>query len=224
MCGRFTITTDPDKLAQRFGIDIGDTDWTPRYNVAPTQTLPVILNTEPHRFSMLRWGLVPFWADDIGIGNRLINARGETVATKPSFRTAFKKRRCLVPSDGFYEWRKEAGGKQPLRIVRRDGAPFAMAGLWEEWTDPGGQPLRTFTIITTEANDFMRGIHDRMPVILDRADEPEWLRTDATPTALGQLIAPCPDDELRAYPVSRRVNAPIHDDAGLIAPLTPDSD
>lgn len=217
MCGRFTITTDPEKLARRFGIQIPEADWRPRYNAAPTQVLPVVLNTEPARANWLKWGLVPSWAADAAIGNRMINARAETLTQKPSFRTPLRKRRCLVLADGFYEWKKLPQGKQPMRIVRADGEPFAMAGLWETWRDPGGDLVRTFAIITTDANDMMREIHDRMPVILPGPAERVWLSDQSDEAEWLALLRPFPAGELKAYPVSKRVNSPTHDDPALIA-------
>lgn len=218
MCGRFTLTTDPEKLARRFGIELPDEPLLPRFNIAPTQTVPVILNDEPQRASLLRWGLVPAWAPDPSIGNRLINARAETLAEKPSFRTALKKRRCLVLADGFYEWKKGPGGKTPMRITLADGSAFAFAGLWDVWRDANGQPLRTFTIITTTPNELMSGIHNRMPVILPPEGERLWLDDHAGPEAWQRLLVPCPAEALRSYAVSRRVNSPTNDDPAVIEP------
>jgi putative SOS response-associated peptidase YedK len=160
---------------------------------------------------------VPFWAKDPKIGNRMINARGETVAAKPAFRAALRKRRCLIVADGFYEWQKLAGGKQPWFIAQASGEPFAMAGLWESWRPAeDAAPLETCTIITTAANDMMRPLHDRMPAILDGAAVERWLDPAAEPASLEPLLAPAPDGLLHAVPVSRRVNSPANDDPGLI--------
>lgn len=218
MCGRYTITESPRQLAIRFQAELDERlgELPPRYNVAPTQVLPIVRIEDGRRLTPMRWGLVPSWADDPAIGNRLINARGETLATKASFRTAFRKRRCLVPADGFYEWLKSPGGKTPIRIAPADGGLFAFAGLWERWADPAGDELLTFTIVTTDANEMLKPIHDRMPVILDRAAEGRWLDPDLDPGKLQDLIRPAPPERLIAYPVSKRVNSPRNDDPSLI--------
>lgn len=167
MCGRFTLRVPAAELVEIFRL-LRRPDVQPRYNIAPTQPVAVVRRIDRGReLSMLRWGLVPSWAKDPKIGARMINARAETVATKPAFRTALRRRRCLVPADGFYEWAKSAGGtKQPHYITRRDGRPFAFAGLWESWDGPDGSSIESCTIVTTEANDLVGRIHDRMPVIL----------------------------------------------------------
>lgn len=190
--------------------------WEPRYNAAPTQRMPVVRVFDGKReLVLLRWGLIPSWAKDPKIGNSLINARGETVHEKPAFRSAFKARRCLVPADGFYEWRKLSGGsKQPYRITMADSSPFAFAGLWERW-DKGDEPLETFTIITTTANVLVAPIHDRMPVILDPADYDAWLESQDTTIPMA-LLQPYPAKRMSAYPVSTRVNSPRNDDAAVI--------
>jgi putative SOS response-associated peptidase YedK len=163
----------------------------------------------------LRWGLVPSWAKEGAIGNRLINARAETLAEKPSFRAAFRARRCLVAADGFYEWRQEGEAKQPYRIARRDGGPFAFAGLWERWAPAGAEAIESFTIVTSDASALLRPIHERMPALLRPEDHAAWLGgdTDQAKAALGRLL---PDALLEAYPVSRRVNSPRHDDPACI--------
>ncbi|MGH6960565.1 MAG: SOS response-associated peptidase, partial [Dongiaceae bacterium] len=186
------------------------------YNAAPSQNLPVVrLDRDGRReLALLRWGLIPSWARDPAIGYRTINAKAETVAEKPAFRAAFRKRRCLVPADGFYEWQKIDGGKQPWRITLKDGAPFAFAGLWEHW-DKGGEPVESFTIITTTANALCAEIDDRMPVIIGPADYEAWLA--AADTAIPQaLLQPYPAETMAAYPVGTRVNSPKNDDAQLI--------
>ncbi len=185
----------------------------PSAETPPTGALP------PRELALARWGLVPFWAKDLAIGNRMINARGETVAGKPAFRAAFRKRRCLVPADGFFEWQKTADGKQPWYIRDAGGEPMALAGLWELWDPPdGGEPLASCTIITTGANEFMRPLHDRMPVILDAPAREAWLAPDATPEQLEPLLVPAPDGILEAWPVSRRVNSPFNEDSSLVEP------
>ena len=221
MCGRFTLATSADEIADLF--DVSDLpDLKPRYNIAPTQDVPVCRVAEGRReVSELHWGLVPFWADDKKIGNRMINARGETAASKPAFRAAFKYRRCLIPADGFYEWKKEADGKQPYRIRRKDNAPFAFAGLWEQWSDEDNQKLESFTIITCDAADWVEDLHSRMPVILDRDNFGFWLDTNNEDyDALEELLVPYPRADLMTYePVSRDVNSPANDRAELIEPL-----
>jgi putative SOS response-associated peptidase YedK len=166
---------------------------------------------------MARWGLVPYWAEDVKIGNRLINARAETIERTPAFREAYRRRRCLVPADGFFEWRKEGKTRQPLLIRRKDQAPFAFAGLWERWRQPDGQILRSCSIVTCPANALVAAVHDRMPVILDPGDFERWLDPEATDGRT--LLHPCPDDWLEAYEVSPRVNSPANDDPECITPL-----
>jgi putative SOS response-associated peptidase YedK len=237
MCGRYTLQAPADELVEVFGVDeLTFEDWQPRYNLAPTQDAPVILRGRAgeRRMGLMRWGLVPYWADDPGIGNKLINARSETVATKPAFRDAFAARRCLVLADGFYEWQKTAGGKVPWWIHRPDRRPFAFAGLWERWR-PGGQraggaegrgsgertargdALVTFTILTTEPNARVRALHDRMPAVLpDRAAEEAWLDPRTAAAELAALLAPAPENFLDAWPVSTAVNRPANDEPELV--------
>jgi putative SOS response-associated peptidase YedK len=203
-------------------------DLAPRYNIAPTQEVPIIRSSPflepaagppPRELALARWGLVPFWAKDTKIGNRMINARGETVASKPAFRAAFRKRRCLVPADGFFEWQATPSGKQPWYIHAAGGEPLAMAGLWELWDPPdGGAPLASCAIVTTSANAFMRELHDRMPVILDAHARDAWLDPSASPDRLQALLAPAPDNLLEAWPVTRRVNSPFNEDPSLVEP------
>jgi len=196
----------------------------PRWNIAPTQDALVVRRhpeTGARHLDALRWGLVPQWAKDLSIGARMINARAETVAERPGFRDAFNRgRRCLVPADGFYEWRAGAAGprapKQPYTVALHDGAPMALAGLWEGWRGPGGEVVRTFTIITTDANDKLRVLHDRMPVILPREAWRAWLGEEPAEAAeLLALLRPYPSSELAAWPVPRRVGRVAEDDAGL---------
>lgn len=222
MCGRYTITVEPQELAVRFGAHLPAEMIVPRYNAAPTQELPVLTNREPDQIQLFRWGLVPFWADDPSIGNRMINARGETVDEKPSFRTAFQRRRCLVPTDGFYEWQKTPAGKQPIRIILKSEELFAFAGLWETWTPNGDDdaitPLHTFTILTTEPNELVASIHTRMPVVLLPEDERVWLDDDAGPDTWKRVIKPYPAERMTAYRVSTRVNSPTNEDPSVIVP------
>jgi putative SOS response-associated peptidase YedK len=219
MCGRFTLSTPAEMVAEIFEL-ANVPPLLPRYNIAPTQPAPVIrLVPEANRRELdaLRWGLIPAWADDPGIGNRMINARAETVATKPAFRAAFKSRRCLVVADGFYEWQKLPRGKQPFHIRMNDGAPFGMAGLWEHWEGPDGTAIETCTILTTDANDVVRPVHARMPVILAHADHGRWLDHRIREAAkLIPLFNPYPPQEMTACPVSKRVNSPANDGPSCI--------
>ncbi len=221
MCGRFTLS-DPDaeQLSARFGV-VAVPDLRPRYNIAPTQPIAVVrLGGSAREMVMLRWGLIPSWAKDPTIGDRLINARAETVAEKPSFRSAFLRRRCLIVADGFYEWQKRRSGKQPYYVRLREGQLFAFAGLWERWTGPQGQEIESCVLLTTSPNDLLRPIHDRMPVILHPDDYALWLDPAVDDrTRLQALLQPYPSDEMEAYPVGRRVNDPHNDDPRCIEPL-----
>lgn len=218
MCGRYMITADGQQLAFRFGAEPPEAGVAARYNAAPTQQLPVIVNAEPTRIQLLTWGLVPAWARDQTGGTPLINARLETAATRPSFRAAWRQRRCLVLADGFYEWQRTARGKVPLRITLKSDEPFAFAGLWEEWRGAGEPGLRTFTILTTVPNDLMVPIHTRMPVILRPEQEAAWLDTEAD-RDWQHVLEPYPSELMTAYAVSSRVNSPRYDDPSLIEPL-----
>jgi putative SOS response-associated peptidase YedK len=225
VCGRFTLRASGERLAEAFGLS-AQPSLFPRYNIAPTQAVPVIRvlranpGTKERELVPLRWGLVPSWADDPAIGNRLINARSETVADKPSFRGAFRHRRCLIPADGFFEWRKEGKVKQPVYVQRRDGQPFAFAGLWEEW-EREGEVIESCAIITTAANDLMAEFHDRMPVILDPKDYDLWLDPQVQdPRLLEPLLRPYSSGELVAHPVSQMVNNPRNEGPGCVEPLT----
>lgn len=221
MCGRYSLTLPPDAVRRLFGY-LARPNMAPRANIAPTQPVAAVRRDADGtpEFACLRWGLIPSWAKDAAIGNRLINARAESVAEKPAFRAAFRARRCLIAADGFYEWRKEGGRRQPYRILRRDAAPFGFAGLWERWHDPAtGEVIESCTIITTDANNALRQIHPRMPVILDPAAFAAWLDPAADPRAAQALLAPAPDDLLRAYPVSTRVNSPRNEGLDLVEPL-----
>lgn len=222
MCGRFTLTADQKKLAESFaGVEIPE-GLTARYNIAPSQPVAVIANNRPDRLEFFQWGLIPSWAKEPAIGNKMINARGETLAEKPSFKTAYKRRRCLVPADGFYEWRKNPGSKSktPLYIRVHEGQPFAFAGLWESWHSPEGDNILSCTIITTAPNDFMAEIHNRMPVILAPEAYDLWLDpAERSPAELDSLLKPCPAAWLSAYPVSTTVNSPTNETAACIAPV-----
>ena len=216
MCGRFSLTSNLDDLQARFDFEARDLVYGPRYNVAPTQSVLAVVNDEGNRgrnrAEMMRWGLIPFWAKDPSIGNRMINARAETVAQKPAFRNALQKRRCLVPADGFYEWKKELNGKTPMYIASRSREPFAMAGLFETWKSPSGELVRSCTIITTTPNSLMEAIHNRMPVILSKEAEATWLDLEVENSdALTPLLVPYPADAMEAYAVSTLVNSARND-------------
>lgn len=218
MCGRFALIVDASVLADVFDVD-PPRDLKPRFNIAPTQSVPIVRqDTHGDReCSMLRWGLIPSWSNDEKIGARMINARAETAAEKPSFRSAIKSRRCLVPASGFYEWVKGPDGKQPHFIHFDDGRPFAFAGLWERWAKGSAGPLETFTILTTSPNELISDLHDRMPVILSREAYAEWLEpAPLPPERLQSLTAPHPADNMEAYPVSTHVNRPANDDPECI--------
>lgn len=222
MCGRFTLTTSPEQLRAAFyGLSVPD-QVQPRYNIAPTQPVAVVANDDKFQMDFFIWGLIPSWAKDPAIGSRMINARAETLAEKPSFRAAFRRRRCLVLADGFYEWRQEPGqrSKTPLYIKLKSGEPFAFAGLWENWNSPDGSNVLSCTIITTEPNSLMQSIHNRMPVILSTESFSAWLEARETePSRLQDLLAPFPAELMSAYPVSPLVNSPANEDSRCILPL-----
>ena len=221
MCGRFTLYHTPDEVAERFVVnEILETE--ARYNIAPTQNIAVVTQNGTRHLENYHWGLIPSWAKDPSIGSKMINARAETLAEKPSFRTALTRRRCLIPADGFYEWQAAPegtkGGKIPTYLHRKDSKLFAFAGLWDEWHTPDGSPLRSCTIITTTPNAVAARVHDRMPVILRPGDEALWLDLSVTDTRdLLSLLVPYPGDAMESYPVSRRVNVPVSDGAELLA-------
>ncbi len=220
MCGRYSLIADIQELARQFEFDGTGFENSPRYNVAPTQSVLTVTNREGRQAEYMRWGLIPSWAKDASIGNRMINARGETVSQKPSFRNALQRRRCLVLADGFYEWQKVGKGKQPVRIVLKSREPFAFAGLWETWRNPEGETTRSCTIITTEANDLLRPIHERMPVILPRELEEFWLDGDVTESAaLSDVLSPYPEESMETYQVSPLVNKATNNSADLIVPV-----
>jgi len=218
MCGRFSFTAVRNEVENRFGVFVDQDGYTPRYNCAPTQKLAVISNASPEKLSFYRWGLIPFWAKDISIGNKLINARAETITEKASFKNSFKRQRCLVLGDGFYEWKKLGKEKIPFRILRDDDDMFAMAGLWDTWKDAEGRETNSFTIITTSANEMMSELHHRMPVIIHPEEEKLWIGEFDEKRHL-DLLKPFPSEMMKAYQVSKLVNSPINDNVEIINPL-----
>jgi putative SOS response-associated peptidase YedK len=221
MCGRFTITLDASDLED--GLSIGEIppDWRPRYNAAPTQPVGVVADATTRKMEWMRWGLIPFWAKDISIGAKMINARAETLMEKPSFKQAFQRRRCLIPADGFFEWQKSAEKKTasvPYFITMKDHQPFAFAGLWDAWKHPDGPEIRSCTIITTSANELVKPLHDRMPVILSKEECWKWLEEGDT-ARLTQMLRPFAADRMEAVVVGRTVNNAGYDAPENIVPL-----
>lgn len=219
MCGRFVLAADPNVIQTAFHLSSVPGNMPARYNVAPTQPVAVITNDDPTELVFYRWGLIPSWSKDKSIASKLINARGDSVDEKPSFRTAFKKRRCLIPASGFYEWKTTDGekNKTPMFIHLKDSDVLAFAGLWEIWNSPEGEEIRTCTIITTDANPFMSKIHHRMPVILAPEDYGTWLEADK-PEVVKSLLKPFDGDKMDAYAVSREVNKVANDSPQLVQP------
>jgi putative SOS response-associated peptidase YedK len=218
MCGRFTLTSTIESISGYFQAS-SNIQFEKRYNIAPSQDIPVVRSMDGHQREVviLKWGLVPVWAKDPSIGSHMINARAETLAEKPSFRSAFRKRRCIIPANGFYEWKQE-NGKQPYYIRPKHEGLIGFAGLWEQWEDPD-QLIESFTIITTEANNFMQPVHDRMPVILNPASYDQWLNhKDCSDQSVIHLLSDC-GVEMDCYPVSKYVNSPSNDDVRCIEPL-----
>lgn len=223
MCGRFVQYSDPEFYASRFELDTV-CEASARYNVAPTQPVLAIRETEARERELvpLRWGLIPAWSKGLDSRYSMINARAETVHTKPAYRSAFKRRRCLIPAEGFYEWKTDQAGKTPMLIHRDDSEPFAMAGLWEHWQGKAGERIESCSIIVTDANTLLRPVHDRMPVIIDAADYATWLDPNNAQTdELLQLLKPAEPDHWTMHAVSRRVNSPRNDGPDLIAPEAP---
>jgi putative SOS response-associated peptidase YedK len=223
MCGRYRLSRRKQIIEEHFDSVSGEEDWSPRYNVAPTQLVPIIRQNpkEPVRqLSLVRWGLIPSWAKDMSGAASMINARSETAATKPAFRDALKSRRCLVPADAFYEWQRTGKTKQPFCFEVREGQLFAFAGLWERWKDPSGTWVKSCSILTTTANAVTSAVHDRMPVILDPSNYDLWLDPGMTNVdAACDLLKPYDAGLMRSYPVSARVNSVANDDAECSAPV-----
>ena len=217
MCGRFALTVDIEKIAKTFGVE-PTLNTVRRYNIAPTQNVVSIMRNGEMHLAELRWGLIPSWAKDESIGSRMINARAESLTEKPSFKGLLRSKRCLIIADGFYEWRQENGYKTPMYITMKDSEPFAFAGLWDNWKSPDGQQLRTCTIITTEPNEVVASIHNRMPAILLPEAREAWLDpTIKDEHLLAHWLAPYPSDAMTARAVSRLVNDPKHDSPDILA-------
>ncbi len=226
MCGRYTLIAEQTELDREFHLIVSGPSYA-RYNIAPTQLAPIVRMSEngTRRLDECRWGLIPFWSKYEKIGSRLINARSEEAASKPSFRSPMKKQRCLVPTSGFYEWKEIEGGtkskpaKQPFYIRQCDDRLFAFAGLWDRWLDPDGNTVESFTILTTAPNDLMRSLHNRMPVIVDREHYDRWLdRSVQSVDDLASIMVSYPSAELTAYEISTKVNSPKFDDPACIEP------
>jgi len=227
MCGRFVLISSMEALAQQFALSplmaTASPPLYPRYNIAPTQPVVAIRQVDSsgeRELTHFRWGLIPSWSKDSKIGSRLINARSETVTDKPSFRAAFKRRRCLIPANGFYEWQRTGDKKQPIYIHSENDDPFALAGLWEIWQSADGDMLESCTILTTEPNELMRPIHNRMPVIIEAPDYDLWLDPGPDPQIALHLLRPYPAHKMAAYPVSTLVNSPKNDAPQCIVPLS----
>ncbi len=220
MCGRFALIVDPEQLAAQFDVEVPP-QMADRYNIAPTQPVAAVrLGRDGSReLTHFHWGLIPSWSKDTKMSSRMINARGETVAEKPSFRAAFKRRRCLIPASGFYEWQKTSDGKQPTFIHPADGVYFGLAGLWETWHAPDGGEIDSCTIITTTPNELMAPIHNRMPVIIDPADYDAWLQPEEKPNVGLHLIRPFSAETMDAYPISTLVNKPSNDHPAILDPI-----
>ncbi|MDX1414207.1 MAG: SOS response-associated peptidase [Candidatus Promineifilaceae bacterium] len=221
MCGRFSLFASGELISQQFGVSV-DHDLEPRYNIAPTQPVAAVRQTadgQGREFTYLQWGLIPSWAKDPKIGSRMINARSETVTEKPSFRAAFKRRRCLIPASGFYEWQKTANGKQPMFIRPAGDELFGLAGLWEYWESADGSTIHSCTILTTEPNELMAAIHNRMPVIIEAEDYSMWLDPGPDPTDAQHLLRPYTAQKMVAYPVSTAVNNPRNENPQCVQPI-----
>jgi len=215
MCGRFSFSALAKVIEDRFDVKV-DHQYKPRYNSAPSQNLAVISDQDPENLSYYRWGLIPFWAKDPKIGNRMINAKAETITEKPAFKNAFKRKRCLVLSDGFFEWKKITGkDKIPYRILMKDESLFSLAGIWDSWKNDQGELIHSFSILTIGPNELLKNIHNRMPVILEKEDEKAWLG-DTHPDILQSMLKPFSAGKMTAYPISKLVNSPANDHPGIL--------
>ncbi len=232
MCGRFTLILEPEEVQNELHLGKMPEEVKPRFNIAPSQPIAVVTDPQTRDVQLFRWGLIPFWAKDPAIGNRMINARSETLAEKPAFKTALARRRCLILADGFYEWFHPEGrgpeGKSkgktsspsiPYLFRLASGKPFAFAGLWDTWRSPEGETISSCTIITTTANEHLSRFHERMPVILDQDNLWKWLKPEATIPEVTSLLIPYPSDQMASHPVSPKVNSPAFDTPECILPL-----
>lgn len=219
MCGRYTLVKPAKAIEERFGVQVEKDSYHETYNAAPTQTLPVISNENAKTASYYKWGLIPFWAKDASIGNKMINARAETLAEKPAFKKSLQSKRCLVIADGFYEWQKIGKNKQPYRITLKNNDLFAFAGLWDTWKNEEGNRIYTFSIITTSPNELMEKIHDRMPVILPQKYEKEWINDSLKLEEAMAMLQPYDANAMQAYQVSTMVNSPSNNSKELIEQL-----
>jgi putative SOS response-associated peptidase YedK len=215
MCGRYTLTKKQQEVVDRFNAEIEGVI-KDLFNSAPTQELPVISDENPAKIAFYKWGLIPSWSKDSAIGSKMINARAEGLHEKPSFSKLLERQRCIIPADGFYEWKQTAQGKQPYRITLKNNDLFAFAGLWDKWRNPAGLLVYTFTIITTEPNELMKSIHNRMPAILEKGAEKEWLNPKLPFKDTETFLKPYVSDEMRAYPVSKAVNSVQNNSPDLI--------
>jgi putative SOS response-associated peptidase YedK len=227
MCGRFKLEAKPGRIAEEFDL-AEEPEVTPRYNIAPTQPVLAVVQDrkEPVRHAReMRWGLVPSWATDLSIGNSLINARAESILEKPAFKEAFRKRRCLIPADGFYEWKRAGSTKQPYHFGRADGDVFAFAGVWDRWQSPEGKWIESCSILTTDANALLNEVHDRMPVIVPREQYALWLDPDVEESPdLKEVMRPFDSRQMKGYPVSKTVNSPNNETSACAEEIQPDSD
>jgi putative SOS response-associated peptidase YedK len=224
MCGRYVIISSPEAIRALFGYP-EQPNFPPRYNVAPTQPVPIVrLNDGKREFALVRWGLIPAWVKDPKTFSLVINARGDSVIDKPSFRNAMKRRRCLFPADGFYEWKEEGPRRRPYAVLPKDRKPFAFAGLWESWMGPNGEEMETAAIITTDANRSLHHIHHRMPVVIPPEAYDFWLSPNVDAVTASALIVPAPEDFFEAYEISTAVNRVVNDDPRLLDPAPPESE
>ncbi|WP_425802527.1 SOS response-associated peptidase [Desulfitobacterium sp. Sab5] len=223
MCGRFTLI-DFEEIAERFQISDDSVELKPRYNIAPSQEIPVILNQGSNSLAFFQWGLIPSWAKDPAIGNKMINARVETIDEKPAFKSLLRQKRCLIPADGFYEWKRSGTFNQPYRITLKNNRLFSFAGLWDTWSSPTGEVINSCTVITTTSNELIETIHTRMPAILTPEQEKLWLDPKITDSQfLKSLLRPYPSDLMTAYEVSKIVNSPKYDQPECIEPFEDNS-
>ncbi len=217
MCGRFQLSVTGKMISERYKVEVYDEMYSPSYNCAPYQYLPVITNENSNKLSFFRWGLIPNWSNDEKIGIKLINARGETIDKRPAFKNSFEQRRCIIPANGFYEWKKDKF-KTPYRFYLKNEMIFSMAGLWERWKSPEGKVIETFTIVTTESNELIKPVHNRMPVILNRETEKVWISENDT-NILKELIKPFSASEMSGYRISDKINSVRNNGETLIKPI-----